>query len=325
MRLPRASSALACAIALGAVTASCGGASKPKPPASSEARGWTLGPAMSQRRSYTASALVGSSVYVAGGMVGDTGRWLRLVAALRPARGRVDDALAAAGRRAGGIGGRARADDLRRRRDDAVGRRAAGLRVLGRPGHLAPRSRRCRRRATTAPRSLSAGRSGTSAASASSSRSATSSSTTRRGTAGAPARRCRRRSTRSARSSSAAGSGRSAASTRAGSGSARSGCSTRPRGAGEPARACRPGSSSPARPSRTGGCTRSGSTRSSSTTRARGAGRAGPSPQVPRHALALFAVAGRLWAIGGCTVDLHDSQVVEERPALVATPPFALR
>jgi hypothetical protein len=35
---------------------------------------------------------------------------------------------------------------------------------------------------------------------------------------------------------------------------------------------------------------------------------------VPRHALALFAVAGRLWAIGGCTVDLEDSQVVEQLP-----------
>src|SRR4029079_7324487 len=87
MRLPKASSALACAIALGAITASCGGASKPKPPARAKPAAWTLGPAMSQRRSYTASALVGSSVYVAGGMVGDTGRWLRLTQRFDPARG----------------------------------------------------------------------------------------------------------------------------------------------------------------------------------------------------------------------------------------------
>jgi hypothetical protein len=39
--------------------------------------------------------------------------------------------------------------------------------------------------------------------------------------------------------------------------------------------------------------------------------RFGPSPTVPRHALAVYAVGGELFAIGGCTVDLHDSQVVE--------------
>jgi hypothetical protein len=41
----------------------------------------------------------------------------------------------------------------------------------------------------------------------------------------------------------------------------------------------------------------------------------GPSLSVPRHALALFAGAGRLWAIGGCVVpELADSRVVESRP-----------
>jgi hypothetical protein len=36
---------------------------------------------------------------------------------------------------------------------------------------------------------------------------------------------------------------------------------------------------------------------------------------VPRHALGLFASAGRLWAIGGCAVpELADSRVVESRP-----------
>ena len=38
----------------------------------------------------------------------------------------------------------------------------------------------------------------------------------------------------------------------------------------------------------------------------------GPTLEVPRHALALFAAAGRLYAIGGCTVPQYqDSAVVE--------------
>jgi hypothetical protein len=40
--------------------------------------------------------------------------------------------------------------------------------------------------------------------------------------------------------------------------------------------------------------------------------RRGPTLAVPRHALGLFAVARRLWAIGGCAVpELADSRVVE--------------
>ena len=39
----------------------------------------------------------------------------------------------------------------------------------------------------------------------------------------------------------------------------------------------------------------------------------GPSPRVPRHGLAVFALGRDLLAIGGCTTDLHDSQVVERR------------
>ena len=40
----------------------------------------------------------------------------------------------------------------------------------------------------------------------------------------------------------------------------------------------------------------------------------GPHLAVPRHALGLFALAGRLWAIGGCVVpELADSRVVESR------------
>jgi hypothetical protein len=41
----------------------------------------------------------------------------------------------------------------------------------------------------------------------------------------------------------------------------------------------------------------------------------GPALSVPRHALGLFAAAGRLWAVGGCVVpELADSRVVESRP-----------
>jgi Kelch motif len=36
-------------------------------------------------------------------------------------------------------------------------------------------------------------------------------------------------------------------------------------------------------------------------------------PQVHRHALALFALGGRLYAVGGCTTRLRDSAVVETR------------
>jgi Kelch motif len=41
--------------------------------------------------------------------------------------------------------------------------------------------------------------------------------------------------------------------------------------------------------------------------------RSGPRPLVTRHGLKAFAVAGSLYTIGGCTTDLHDSQVVERR------------
>jgi hypothetical protein len=41
----------------------------------------------------------------------------------------------------------------------------------------------------------------------------------------------------------------------------------------------------------------------------------GPTLEVPRHALGLFAVDRRLWAVGGCVVpELADSRVVETRP-----------
>ncbi len=42
-------------------------------------------------------------------------------------------------------------------------------------------------------------------------------------------------------------------------------------------------------------------------------------PRVERHALSLFAVAGALYALGGCTTELRDSQVVETRTIEAST------
>jgi hypothetical protein len=39
----------------------------------------------------------------------------------------------------------------------------------------------------------------------------------------------------------------------------------------------------------------------------------GPRPLVTRHGAKAFVVAGALYTIGGCTTDLHDTQVVERR------------
>ena len=40
--------------------------------------------------------------------------------------------------------------------------------------------------------------------------------------------------------------------------------------------------------------------------------RDGPPPLVPRHALSLFHVGGSIYAVGGCTTKLRDSAVVEQ-------------
>ena len=40
---------------------------------------------------------------------------------------------------------------------------------------------------------------------------------------------------------------------------------------------------------------------------------AGPPPLVTRHGLKAFAIGGHLYTVGGCTTQLHDSQVVETR------------
>jgi hypothetical protein len=52
---------------------------------------------------------------------------------------------------------------------------------------------------------------------------------------------------------------------------------------------------------------------------ATGRWRQGPSLRVTRHALEAFVLGGRLYAVGGCTTDLHDSPVVER----IALPPAA--
>jgi N-acetylneuraminic acid mutarotase len=48
-----------------------------------------------------------------------------------------------------------------------------------------------------------------------------------------------------------------------------------------------------------------------------GAWRAGPRPLVTRHGLKAFAIGGTLYTVGGCTTDLHDSQVVEARKVTI--------
>jgi N-acetylneuraminic acid mutarotase len=41
--------------------------------------------------------------------------------------------------------------------------------------------------------------------------------------------------------------------------------------------------------------------------------RDGPRPLVARHGLKTFAIGNRIYTVGGCTTDLHDSQAVETR------------
>lgn len=45
----------------------------------------------------------------------------------------------------------------------------------------------------------------------------------------------------------------------------------------------------------------------------------GPRPLVTRHGLKAFALDGSVYTVGGCTTDLHDSQVVETRRVTDAT------
>jgi hypothetical protein len=79
MRWLRARSALlVAAVGLGA----CGGGE-----AAQSDDGWERGPSLSSRRSYIAAAQIGPTIYVAGGMVGETGRPLATFQRLDTSRG----------------------------------------------------------------------------------------------------------------------------------------------------------------------------------------------------------------------------------------------
>jgi N-acetylneuraminic acid mutarotase len=78
MRTLALSLAVLCVVALAAVVGVLGDGE-------AEAAPWTYGEAMSQRRSYVAAADIDGKVYAAGGMVGETGRPLDLLARYDPA------------------------------------------------------------------------------------------------------------------------------------------------------------------------------------------------------------------------------------------------
>jgi Kelch motif len=86
--LPRASAvSLAAALALLALVAGCGGNGEPGNTVfQSRSDGWERAASMSQRRSYIAGARLGDAVYAAGGMVGETGRPLATFSRYDPAR-----------------------------------------------------------------------------------------------------------------------------------------------------------------------------------------------------------------------------------------------
>jgi N-acetylneuraminic acid mutarotase len=71
--------AVLCAGAFIGALASAGGATTP-------AAGWERAASLSQRRSYAAAATIGGRIYVAGGMVGETGRPLATVSRYDPRR-----------------------------------------------------------------------------------------------------------------------------------------------------------------------------------------------------------------------------------------------
>ncbi len=277
---------------------------------------WHSATSMPERRSYFAAAQVGADVYVAGGMVGGTGAYVLRLDRFDPRADRWtrEPDLPGRGPRRGGCrasaagstssaGRRARACRAARMR--STRRRAAGR-----------RARRCRRRATTRLPPRSAARSTSRAASATSTRCEPCSPTTRARTAGARSRRCRGRCTtlalvavprralgdRRLRRAQATPCG-PCGSTRRRTQRWRAG----PRLVA-PRRDARRGRGA------AGACTPSPSESFESYAPGSGWTR-GPSLSVPRHALGLFAEAGRLWAIGGCVVpELADSRVVESRP-----------
>src|SRR6478672_3719101 len=72
-------------LALGLITAATVFGSSHQPTLT-EASAWSFAPPMPHRRSYTASAEIGGKVYVAAGMVGNTGRPLNIFERFDPAK-----------------------------------------------------------------------------------------------------------------------------------------------------------------------------------------------------------------------------------------------
>jgi Kelch motif len=75
--------ALAAAAVAGVLVTSCGGEES-----TADEEPWTLAKAMSQRRSYVAAGEIGDSIYVAGGMVGGSGRPLAIFQRFDPSANR---------------------------------------------------------------------------------------------------------------------------------------------------------------------------------------------------------------------------------------------
>lgn len=84
--------ALVVGLGLGLITAATV-FGKSSEPVLREASDWQFAPPMPHRRSYTASAEIGGKVYVAAGMVGNTGRPLNLFERFDPAKGEWDTNL----------------------------------------------------------------------------------------------------------------------------------------------------------------------------------------------------------------------------------------
>ena len=76
--------ASAAALALCAIATACGTARTHA--VTGVSSGWSFGPAMPQRRSYTASAEISGRIYVAAGMVGESGRPLNVLERFDPRR-----------------------------------------------------------------------------------------------------------------------------------------------------------------------------------------------------------------------------------------------
>jgi Kelch motif len=78
--------ASAAVLALALASAGCGGSSSTGEKGAASAASWSFAARMLHRRSYTASAELGGKVYVAAGMVGNTGRPLDLFERFDPSR-----------------------------------------------------------------------------------------------------------------------------------------------------------------------------------------------------------------------------------------------